>query len=133
MKIVFLKSAILSFTFGLMLSGAADAVELIQNGGFENGSFHPTGSFATYDTISASSPLPQDLSPWTVTHGSLGRGVGATDINTHTGSGFVDLTGVGDNGNHGTLSQTLSTILGQTYAFSIFTTLYFGNGGIAVD
>jgi hypothetical protein len=131
MKNKFLKGAVLSVAFGLM-SGSAGAVELIQNGGFENGNFHSQG-FPTYDTISASSPLPQDLSSWTVTHGSLVWGVGATDINTHIGSGFVDLTGVGDNGNHGTLSQTLSTILGQTYTVSIFTTLYFGNGGIAVD
>jgi hypothetical protein len=119
--------------FGLFASPVY-AVELISNGGFENGTFNAdgTGGLAHYDTISAGD-VQQDLSSWTITHGSAAWGLGATDINTHAGSGFVDLTGVGDNGNHGTISQTISTIAGQTYAFSIFETLYFGAGGITVN
>ena len=101
--------------------GPVYAAELISNGGFENGPFNAdnNGTLAHYDTISTGDPQ-QDLSSWTITHGSAAWGLGATDINTHAGNGFVDLTGVGDNGNHGTISQTISTIAGQTYAFSIF-------------
>ena len=35
-----------------------------------------------------------------------------------------DLTGVGDTAPHGTLRQTLPTLVGQEYTFSVFTTLY---------
>jgi hypothetical protein len=120
-----------AFVLGVSV-GAANAAELISNGGFEAGTFTADSSFPTYDTISSGDPA-QDLSSWTVTQGSLVWGFNATDINTHSGQGFVDLTGIGDNGNHGTISQTIATIAGQTYTFSIYTTLDFGQGGIVVD
>jgi hypothetical protein len=87
---------------------------------------------ANYDTISVGD-VPQDLTSWTVSHGSLVWGLNVSDINVRSGHGFVDLTGLGDNANHGTISQTMPTILGQSYAFSIYTTLYLGLGGITVD
>jgi hypothetical protein len=129
-------SILLTTVFALALfapTGSASAVELIANGGFESGHFHGDSAAPRYDTISQSSAQPQDLSSWTVTNGSVAWGLNPTDINTNTGVGFVDLTGVGDNGNHGTISQTISTVIGQTYAFSVFETLYFGAGGITVD
>jgi hypothetical protein len=110
----------------LGLSGTASAVELVANGGFEAGTFHAT--VPGYDVIPAGGT---DLTGWTVGN-SLAWGFGATDINTHSGSGYVDLTGVGDNGAHGTLSQTLSTTSGQLYAFSVFTAFFNPSVGITV-
>ena len=62
-------------------------------------------------------------SSWTVGN-SLVWGWNTTDINVYDGHGFVDVTGVGDTAPHGTLSQTLPTLVGQKYAFSVYTTLY---------
>src|SRR5947209_852434 len=108
----------------IALPSAASATQLITNGGFESGSFSGPG----YDVINAGGT---DLTGWTVGN-SLAWGVGATDINTYAGSGYVDLTGLGDNGAHGTLSQALATSTGQLYTFSIFTSLYDPNVGIGV-
>jgi hypothetical protein len=103
---------------------SAGAVELITNGGFEAGNFTPVGGgITTYDTITQGGP--QDLTGWTVEN-SLVWGFNVTDINTHAGNGYVDLTGVGDTTPHGILSQTISTIVGQNYSFSIFETQDFG-------
>lgn len=110
----------------LGLSAPAFSVELVANGGFETGTFHAT--VAGYDVIAAGGT---DLTGWTVGN-SLAWGFGATDINTHGGSGYVDLTGLGDNGAHGTLSQVLATTSGQLYNFSIFTALASPSVGITV-
>lgn len=122
----------LAIAVSSLLAGGAQAVELISNGGFESGSFHADAAQPDYETIGAGS-ANQDLASWTVTKGSLVWGLNASDINTHAGSGFVDLTGLGDNGNHGTLSQTIATVVGQSYDFSVYTTLDLGRGGIKVD
>jgi hypothetical protein len=99
-------------------AATATAAELLVNGGFESGKFTPVGgSILTYDTITQGGP--QDLTGWTVGN-SLVWGVNATDINTHAGNGFVDLTGIGDTTPHGILKQTISTVVGQQYAFSVF-------------
>jgi Carbohydrate binding domain len=110
-----------------LAAGRVDAVELITNGGFESGNF--TATVPTYDVITQIGP--QDLTGWTVGN-SLAWGVNTTDINPHSGTGFVDLTGVGDTTPHGILNQTISTIVGQQYAFSIFATQDF-SGSIGFD
>jgi hypothetical protein len=101
------------------MAGTASAAQLIVNGGFENGTFTPSGSAPKYDVITSGGT--QDLTGWTVGN-SLAWGLGATDINTHSGSGFVDFTGLGDTAPHGSISQALATTVGQQYIFSIFTT-----------
>ena len=82
------------------------------------------GPITTYDLITQAGP--QDLTGWTVGN-SLVWGVNTTDINPHAGSGFVDLTGVGDTLPHGILNQTISTIIGEQYNFSIFLTQDFSS------
>jgi hypothetical protein len=112
--------------FGLVLFAAmsiareASAQELIVNGGFEQGTF--TETISHYEVLTAGGP--QHLTGWTIVN-SLVWGFGATDINTRTGSGFVDLTGVGDTKPHGGLSQVISTAIGQVYSFSVWVTLDF--------
>ena len=110
-------------------AASASAVELITNGNFESGNFTPVGGgITTYDKIIAGGP--QDLTGWTVSNfhnqspvpPSLVWGVNTTDINPHAGNGFVDLTGVGDTNPHGELTQSISTLIGQQYTFSIFLT-----------
>jgi hypothetical protein len=106
-------------------------VELLTNGGFESGNFTPVGGgISTYDTITQGGP--QDLTGWTVGN-SLVWGVNTTDINPHAGNGFVDLTGVGDTTPHGILNQTISTIVGQQYTFSIFETQDFGSSVVGIN
>ena len=58
---------------------------------------------------------------------SLAWGVNTIDINANSGSGFVDLTGIGDTLPHGQLNQTISTISGQQYLFSIYETQDFSS------
>lgn len=128
MRGYFASCAAVGLALGLMC-GSASAVELIQNGGFETGNFQPTGS-PTYDTITSTGS--QDLDGWTVVQNgasqntSLVWGKNATDINVHSGTGFIDLTGVGNTVPHGVLSQTIATIIGQQYNFSVYTTLDTG-------
>ncbi len=110
----------------LATSSNAHAVEFITNGGFENGNFTPISSSITgYDTITQGGP--QDLTGWTVGN-SLVWGFNNTDMNRHSGQGYVDLTGVGDTTPHGILHQTISTVVGQQYNFSIFETQDFTGG-----
>ena len=111
---------------------AAGAAELIVNGGFEfPGNFAPIGGpTSTYDLITQAGP--QDLTGWTVGN-SLVWGVNTTDINPHAGSGFVDLTGVGDTVPHGLLNQTISTIIGEQYNFSIFLTQDFSSSIVGIN
>ena len=115
-------SVILSALVLGLTAAPLSAVELIINGGFEAGNFTPTPGNPTYDTITQGGP--QDLTGWTVGN-SLVWGVNTTDINPHAGTGFVDLTGIGDTIPHGILNQTISTIVGQQYTFSIFETQDF--------
>jgi hypothetical protein len=103
------------------------AVELLTNGGFESGTF--TATVPTYDVITQGGP--QDLTGWTVGN-SLAWGVNTTDINPHAGNGFVDLTGVGDTTPHGILNQTVSTLIGQQYTFSIFLTQDFSSSIVGI-
>ena len=112
-----------------LMPASVGAVELIVNGGFEAGNFIPDASISTYDTITQTGT--QDLTGWTVGN-SLGWGVNATDINTHAGAGYVDLTGIGDTVPHGILNQTIATLVGQQYAFSIFATQDFVGIGFDV-
>jgi hypothetical protein len=115
----------------LVLSAAsANAAQLIVNGGFESGNFTPSLVDPTYDVITQGGP--QDLTGWTVGN-SLVWGVNTTDINTHTGKGFVDLTGIGDTIPHGELNQTISTIAGQQYSFSVFLTQDFPSSIVGID
>jgi hypothetical protein len=123
------KGAIIGLTLGLM-AGPVSAVQLISNGGFESGNFTANTS-STYDTISGSGP--QDLTSWTVGSGtSLVWGFHTTDLIAFSGNGYIDLTGAGDTRPHGSISQTIATIIGQQYNFSIRETLYLGRGGINV-
>jgi hypothetical protein len=117
------------FALGLGLSSAgAGAVSLIANGGFETGTFTPV-SHPNYDTITQAGP--QDLTGWTVGN-SLAWGVNAPDMNTHSGIGYVDLTGIGDTRPRGILSQTILTTAGNQYDFSIFESQDFV-GPAAID
>ena len=119
------------FALGLGIAAAeAGAVSLIVNGGFEAGNFTPVGGgITTYDKITQAGP--QDLTGWTVGN-SLVWGVNATDMNTRSGIGFVDLTGIGDTIPHGILNQTITTTAGQKYDFSTFLTQDF-RGSIGID
>ena len=125
-------SHVTTFVMALTLPAAgASAAELIVNGGFETGSFTAIGgAITTYDLISAGDPAA--LTGWSAGN-SLVWGLNTTDINTHTGQGFVDLTGVGDTRPHGILNQTIATIIGQQYSFSVFATQDFtGSTGFSV-
>lgn len=107
------------------------AVELIVNGGFESGNFTPDPSpNDRYDTITQAGP--QDLTGWTVGN-SLVWGYDPTDINVHAGHGFVDLTGIGDTIPHGILTQTIPTLVGQQYTFSVFLTQDFDSGNTGIN
>jgi opacity protein-like surface antigen len=122
MKIAsFLLSAVLAAALGCTCT-IAQADQLLVNPGFELGNFTPASGSPTYDVITHNGP--QDLTGWTVGN-SLAWGNNTTDINTHSGIGFVDLTGIGDTIPHGILNQTISTIIGQQYTFSIFETQDF--------
>jgi hypothetical protein len=124
-----LRSIVVTLALGLM-AGKAGAVSLIVNGGFEVGNFTPVGGgITTYDTITQAGP--QDLTGWTVGN-SLVWGLNTTDINTHTGNGYVDFTGVGDTTPHGILYQTIATNIGTTYDFSAFLTQDF-RGSVGID
>ncbi len=118
------------------MASPLQAAELLVNGGFESGNFtpdpNPLNSNQTYDTIRSNGP--QDLAGWTVgtsriapvgAQTSLAWGVNSQDINVRSGAGFVDLTGIGDTVPHGYLSQTIATIIGQQYTFSIYETQDF--------
>jgi len=111
---------------GLLLFAAltivreASAQQLIVNGGFEQGTF--TETLNRYEVLTQGGP--QHLTGWTIVN-SLVWGFGPTDINTRTGSGFVDFTGVGDTKPHGGLSQVITTVVGQQYNFSAWVTLDF--------
>ena len=118
------------------LSPSAGAAELLINGGFESGIFNRDSSDTAnplypYNTLY---PADTDLTGWTVGK-SVVWGYDPPDINVNSGYGYVDLTGVGNNaidqnlfGNfypatgHGSLSQTIATVLGQEYTFSIYST-----------
>src|SRR5664279_58982 len=117
-----LASVLFSAFFLSSFAAPVSAVELISNGGFELGTFNDPNN-DHYDVIPTENGA-QDLTGWTVGN-SLGWGVNTTDINPHAGHGFVDLTGVGDTNPHGILNQTISTIIGQQYKFSIFETQDF--------
>lgn len=115
-----LTRVVLGSAFATVIAGtAAASINIVQNPGFESGAFNNFGS--NYDQINSGGT---DLSSWTV-GASIAWGLNATDgFNAHSGSGWVDLTGVGSNyPSYGTLSQTLSTGTGQHYAFSIFTSI----------
>lgn len=123
--------ALVSALFLSVSATAAGAAELIVNGGFESGNFTPIGgTITTYDLITQAGP--QDLTGWTVGN-SLVWGVNTTDINPYAGSGFVDLTGVGDTVPHGALNQTISTIIGEQYNFSIFLTQDFSSTIVGIN
>ena len=115
------KILIIGVTFGL-LATSGNAAELITNGNFETGNFHPdnvvvNGQLVTrYDTIRYNGP--QDLTGWTVAPlTSLVWGLSPTDINVHAGNGFVDLTGVGNTVPHGILTQSYQRWRGSNTRF----------------
>jgi hypothetical protein len=110
-------------------SQSARAAELISNGGFELGTFTPS-AYPGYDIITSAGP--QDLTSWTVGN-SLVWGNGASDINVHAGNGYIDLTGVGNTVPHGIISQSISTLVGQIYTFSAFTTLDISSPSVSFD
>ena len=115
------RGTFLACLIAAMSAGSAGAAELIVNGGFESGTFTHDPPYPTYETISGSN---SDLTGWTAGAGtSFVWGFNTTDINSYAGSGFVDLTGVGNTVPHGILNQTISTVAGQQYTFSVYTTL----------
>ncbi len=130
-------SVLVASTFLLLISSPLKAANLLVNGGFEDGKFtadlNPDNApLYRYDTIKSNGP--QDLTGWTVgtslippvgAQTSVGWGVNTVDINPHSGKGYVDLTGIGDTVPHGQLNQTIATISGQQYFFSIYETQDF--------
>jgi len=104
-----------------LLFGGAQAANLIQNGSFEtasDGSSIPTGN---------GSQLPSgntDIADWTVIGGPgfdgvawlpNGNGYGVT---TPFGSLFLDLTGYNDQQPYFGFEQSISTVVGQSYALT---------------
>jgi len=133
----------LASTVFILNASPLKALELFVNGGFELGNFtpdpNPLNVSHTYDTIRTNGP--QDLAGWYVgtslvtpvgAQTSLAWGVNTVDINPRNGSGFVDLTGIGDTVPHGQLNQTISTIIGQQYFFSIYETQDFSTDFVGI-
>jgi hypothetical protein len=93
---------------------SASAANLVTNGGFETGDF-------TGWSISG----PQTSGPYITV---LGPFMDAVQLNPYNGSNYF--AGLGFNGSDGTISQTIATTPGTTYAFSY---AYFAEPGTPND
>ncbi len=97
-----------------LLSSFAANANLIVNGGFESGSFSNT--LANYMVLN---PGDTALTGWTIDQG-VAWGLNPTDgFSASVGSGFVDLSGLGNRSPTGAMSQSVSTEVGGDYLFSI--------------
>lgn len=101
----------------IALSSLSLGANLITNGGFETPVLGPGGNM---QFLSGSS----GLTGWTIggsdvylLDGSF-QSFGVT-FNAHGGNQALDITGVGNSGAN-TISQTVSTVIGTTYAFSFW-------------
>ena len=111
-----------------LATAPARAAEIVANGSFES----QTGTFVDGgDSYMALSNGSTFITGWTVSSSSgdivLGKGPTGDGYNAANGTYFVDLSGFGDSSPDGALSQTLSTVGGKTYTFSM--DLYSGNTG----
>ncbi|HKA19487.1 MAG TPA: FG-GAP-like repeat-containing protein [Blastocatellia bacterium] len=88
---------------------------IVVNGSFENGNFQNT--LFNYDQLPVNST---DLTGWTVVQNAVAWGINPTDgFTASDGAAFVDLTGLGTESPYGGVRQTLNTMAGQQYLFSL--------------
>lgn len=104
-------------TLFALLSGSAQAVELIVNGGFEAAPPAPGG---TVNYAGASGPPGWTHVGGTVSTLDTGYAEGPTVFQAHGGQVSMDLTGPGNNGPTSGLVQTVSTVAGQLYSLSFW-------------
>jgi choice-of-anchor C domain-containing protein len=107
--------AVASLLAGMALAGAASATNLVQDGNFNMYNLPGTGlpnSFVTY-SAGTSFGLTDTTGPWKVTNGSVDY-IGGYWNGPTAGTGSVDLDGNAPGG----ISQTISTVIGQTYALT---------------
>jgi hypothetical protein len=104
-----------------ILTGAcASAAEIVQNGSFEalNGTF--VDDSENYMSLDNGSTF---ITGWTVSTSSgavvLGRSPTGDGYTAANGEYFVDLSGFGSSSPDGALNQTITTVGGATYAFSM--------------
>jgi uncharacterized protein DUF642/PEP-CTERM motif-containing protein len=101
-------------TIALVLSAPVVQANLIINGGFEDGSHR--NDLANYMVLN---PGDTDLGSWTI-DATIAWGINATDgFSASQGVGFVDLSSVSNTSPTGAISQTISTVVGTNYLFSI--------------
>ena len=117
----FLKAAPVVMLLAGAFPTASNAAQLISNGGFENTGF---GSTTNYYNVGNTADIgnPADHAPptdfgWTISNGNVDiisyQSYGPAP--TNGGSYGLDLVGYGSTGE---ISQTLSTVAGQSYAVS---------------
>ena len=115
---------------GLIVASSAHAA-IVQNGSFETLTGPFVNSAANYMQLANGST---EIAGWTVstTKGNIVLAQSPTDdgFNAAQGTYFVDLSGLGSESLDGALSQTISTVAGAHYAFSL--DLYSGNNGTII-
>jgi hypothetical protein len=107
--------------FALALATASSAqASIVQNGSFESQTGPFVNNVANYMQLGAGST---EIAGWTITSSSgnivlaqtpTGDGQSAAD-----GTYFIDLSGLGSESPDGAVSQTISTVAGATYGFSM--------------
>lgn len=103
-------------SFGVSITApAAYALNIVDNGSFEFGSF--TNDGFNYMRVD---PGETSLLNWTVVNEAVAWGVSPTDgFSASDGLGFVDLSSFGAQSSTSQLQQTLDTVPGTQYLFSI--------------
>jgi len=110
----------LGFIFSLALAGCTcvgnvQAANLVTNGSFEIGNFVSDGNGAISLAVDAA-----DITGWKVTNAELAW---VTNNNSYgllasDSSYFLDLTGYHDSSPYGGVTQTINTMVGQTYTLA---------------
>lgn len=116
-KFVLTVSAALSI---MVLAATPAAAAIVQNGSFETLAGPFTNTAANYEQLANGSSF---ITGWTVSSSSgdivLGQTVTGDGHSAADGTYFVDLSGFGASSPDGALNQTIHTVAGATYAFSM--------------